>query len=106
MPGMMHARHVQRAFPRVADKRTRRRRFGSGFEIFQWWTRSERIRTASEVALSFSLTEAEAPLYQRLAPEIARLRRLGLSRRRIGTELEIDDKTVDKALRWSEEAGS
>ena len=39
-----------------------------------WWTRSERIRTVSEVAISFSLTEAEAPLYQRLALEIARLR--------------------------------
>ncbi len=48
------------------------------------------------------MTEAEAPLYQRLAPEIARLRRLGLSRRRIGTELGIDDKTVEKALRWNQ----
>ena len=63
-------------------------------------TRSERIRTASEIALEFPLTEAEAPLYQRLAPEIARLHRLGLSRRRIGMELGIDDKTVGKALRW------
>ncbi len=54
------------------------------------------------VALAFPLTEAEAPLYQRLAPEIARLRRLGLSRRRIGTELGIDDKTVEKALRWDQ----
>jgi len=54
----------------------------------------------SGVALSFSLTEAEAPLYQRLAHEVARLRRLGLSRRRIGMELGIDDKTVEKALRW------
>src|ERR1035437_445772 len=68
----------------------------------RWWTRSERIRTASEVSLEFPLTEAEAPLYQRLAPEVARLRRLGLSRRRIGTVLGMDDKTVEKALRWRE----
>jgi hypothetical protein len=46
------------------------------------------------------MTEAEAPLYQRLAPEIARLRRLGLSRHRIGITLRIDDKTVGKALHW------
>jgi hypothetical protein len=66
----------------------------------QWWTRSERIRTASEVNLEFPLTEAEVSLYQRFAPEIARLRRLGLSRHRIGEALGIDDKTVAKAIRW------
>jgi hypothetical protein len=54
----------------------------------------------SEVSLEFPLTEAEAPLYQRLAPEITRLRRLGRSRRWIGKELDIDDKTVEKALHW------
>jgi hypothetical protein len=70
----------------------------TGFE--KWWTRSKRIRTAFEVSLEFPLTEAEAPLYQRLAPEIVRLRRLGLSRHRIGKELGIDDKTVEKALHW------
>ena len=57
-------------------------------------------RTLTEVSLTFPLTEADAPQYQRLAPEIARLRRLGLSRRRIGKELGIDDKTVEKALHW------
>jgi hypothetical protein len=66
----------------------------------RWWRRSERIRTASEVSLEFPLTEVEGPLYQRFAPEIARLRRLGLSRRRIGKALGIDDKTVGKALYW------
>jgi hypothetical protein len=54
----------------------------------------------SEVGLEFPLTEAETPLYQRLATEITRLRRLGLSRRRIGKALGIDDKTVGKALYW------
>jgi hypothetical protein len=57
-------------------------------------------RTLTEVSLTFPLTEADAHQYQRLAPEIARLRRLGLSRRRIGKELGIDDKTVEKALHW------
>ena len=68
----------------------------------RWWTRSERIRTASKVSLAFPLTESEPPQYQKLGLEIARLRQLGFSRRRIGKELGIDDKTVEKALRWRE----
>ena len=66
----------------------------------RWWTRSERIRTASEVALSFSLIEAEAPTYQRIAREAERLRALGLSLNRIAEHLGVDDKTVAKALLW------
>src|ERR1035437_10179674 len=74
----------------------------AGSNSFLWWTRSQSIRTLTEVSLTFPLTEADAPQYQRLAPEIARLRRLGLSRRRIGRELGIDGKTVEKALRSCE----
>jgi hypothetical protein len=48
--------------------------------------------------MTFPLAEAEAPLYQRLAPEAGRLRRLGFSLRRIATTLGADDKTVAKAL--------
>ena len=48
--------------------------------------------------MTFPLAEAEAPLYQRLAPEAERLRQLGLSLRRIARALGVDDKTVAKAL--------
>jgi transposase-like protein len=48
--------------------------------------------------MTFPLAEAVAPLYHRLAPEIARLLLLGLSRRRIAKALGVDDKTVAKAL--------
>ena len=66
----------------------------------RWWTRSERIRTASEVALSFSLTEAEAPTYQRIAREAERLRALGMSLNKIAQHLAVDGKTAAKALSW------
>ena len=68
----------------------------------RWWTRSERIRTASEVVLSFSLTEAEAPAYQRIARDVERLHALGLSLNKIAQHLGLDDKTVAKALRWNQ----
>jgi DNA-binding CsgD family transcriptional regulator len=50
--------------------------------------------------MDFPLTETEAPQHQKLGPKIARLRQLGLSRRRIAKKLGINDKTVAKSLRW------
>jgi len=50
--------------------------------------------------VSFSLTEAEAPVYQRIARDVERLRTLGLSLNKIAEHLGLDDKTVAKALGW------
>jgi hypothetical protein len=84
-----------------------RGRGGTPFRIPpRWWTRSERIRTASEVALSFPLTEAEPPTYQRIAREAERLRALGLSLNRIAEHLGVDGKTVGKALAWLQKPAS
>ena len=55
----------------------------------------------SEVVLKFPLVAAEPPLYQRIAPEVVHLPRLGLCNRRIAKALGVDDKTVEKAYRWS-----
>jgi hypothetical protein len=55
----------------------------------------------SEVVLIFPLVAAEPPLYQRIAPEVMHLQRLGLCNRRIAKALGVDDKTVAKAYRWS-----
>ena len=41
-----------------------------------------------------------APQYRRLSEEAARLRRLGLSYRRIGERLGVTDKTVRRATAW------
>ena len=48
----------------------------------------------SEVALSFSLTEAEAPTYQLIAREAERLRALGLSLNRIAESAPSDEATA------------
>jgi len=90
-----------RKHPRRPDPDTNRPRFpGAGSGRFQWWTRSERIRTVSEVALSFSFTSAEVATYQRIARDVERLRALGLSLNRIAEHLGVDDKTVARALGW------
>lgn len=55
----------------------------------------------AEVALEVVLLEAEArPLYQRVARKALHLRELGLSYCAIAKRLQVDDKTVAKAMRW------
>lgn len=66
----------------------------------KWWTRAQSIRTLSEVVLKFPLVAAEPPLYQRIAPEVVHLQRLGPCNRRIAKALAVDDKTVAKAASW------
>lgn len=47
------------------------------------------------------LLEAEArPLYQQVAQRALHLREVGLSNFAIAMRLEVDDKTVAKAVRW------
>ena len=57
----------------------------------------------SEVVLTFRLVAAEAPLYQRIVPEVAHIQRLGLCNRGIAKALGVDDKTVAKAASWTQD---
>jgi DNA-binding CsgD family transcriptional regulator len=51
--------------------------------------------------LEVALLETEArPLYQQAAQTALHLRELGLSYSTIARRLEVDDKTVAKAVRW------
>jgi hypothetical protein len=52
-----------------------------------------------EVELEFAVFTREAFGFRRIAGEAGRLRRLGMSLRAIGSALEVDEKTVRKALR-------
>ena len=73
----------------------------SGSNSSNWWTRTQRIRTVAEVRLEVALLETESrPLYQRVARKALHLRELGLSYSAIARRLEVDDKTVAKAIRW------
>jgi hypothetical protein len=66
----------------------------------KWWTRSQRVRTAGELAFEAILFEATLPAYRRIAEESSRLQILGLSHAAIGRHLGVTDKTVAKALAW------
>ena len=63
------------------------------------WTRLRPIRTLSELTFEFPVFPHEPFQYQQVAPEAAKLRRLGMTFRAIGNALGVDAKTVRKALR-------
>ena len=46
------------------------------------------------------LGSEERPLYQEVARKALHLRELGMSYCTIGRRLDVDDKTVAKAIRW------
>jgi DNA invertase Pin-like site-specific DNA recombinase len=59
------------------------------------------MRTAGVVQFeAFLLNIAKSPVYQRIAPDVERLHRLGFSYSRIARGLGVSDKTVAEALRW------
>jgi hypothetical protein len=73
----------------------------SGSSSYVWGRRTQRIRTAAKVILEMALLETETrPLYQWVARKAHHLRELGLSYSGIARKLEVDDKTVAKAIRW------
>jgi len=75
-----------------------------GSNSLQWWTRSQRIRTFGEIPFEVALLEAEErPVYQRIAGDVEQLRKLGMNCPQIARRLQIDPKTVAKAISWRNE---
>ena len=64
-----------------------------------WWTRTQPIRTISEMTVRIKILPARQPyLYQQLVKKATELYLLGLSYIKIGKILGIDPKTVKKAV--------
>jgi hypothetical protein len=67
-------------------------------------TRSQRIRTAVQFSFSVAILETEhLPTYQRITNKALHLSNLGLSHARIAKLLEVTDKTVAKAIAWTDD---
>ena len=49
------------------------------------------------------LNTSTRPLYQEIAAKSLQLHQLGLSLRIIATKLNVDEKTVSKAIQWAKE---
>jgi hypothetical protein len=65
----------------------------------KWWTRTQPIRTASEIHARIKILPAKPPyLYQNLTQKATKLHQLGFSYNKIGKALGIDPKTAKKAI--------
>lgn len=72
---------------------------------WEWWTRTQRIRTAAEIRFGVPILDTlEPPTYQRIAGKAAHLRELGLSDVVIARRFGVSDKTVAKAIGWMSDA--
>jgi len=66
-----------------------------------WWTRSQRIRTFSEIPIEAAILDTcTAPVYQQIAPKAVQLQQLGMNNSAIAKRLRITDKTGGKAIAW------
>lgn len=71
-----------------------------GSTTLDWWTWTVRIRTIAMTPFQCVLTGiSEEPIYQQIAEKALHLKELGLSNYRIAELLNVNDKTVPKALK-------
>ena len=67
----------------------------------KWWTWTVRIRTIAKLPIEVNLLNtAQEPIYQKIANKSLHLRELGFSNGKIAEHLNVDEKTVAKAITW------
>jgi len=73
-----------------------------GSNWYQWRTRLQPIRTASEIQVKIIIKPIDRiPLYQRLAKKVEELLLLGMSFRAIGRSLNVSKRTIMRAYNYT-----
>ena len=68
---------------------------------YLWWTWTVRIRTVAKVPIQVNLLDSfREPIYQKKQKNLCNLHELGFSYCKIAKLLNVDDKTVAKAVNW------
>ena len=72
-----------------------------GSTTLRWWTWTVRIRTVAKVPIQVNLLDSFCePIYQKIAKKSLQFHELGFSYCKIAKILNVDDKTVAKAVNW------
>ena len=75
-----------------------------GSTTLRWWTWSQRVRTVSKPTIEVHILDTLIqPLYQQVATQALQLREQSLSLRMTAIQLNVDEKTVSKAIQWLNE---
>ena len=68
----------------------------------EWRAPSERIRTASEIAIEMDLTDEDAiPIYMKISEKVLHISRLGMSYASIAERLKINLWMAKRAAHWA-----
>ena len=69
-----------------------------------WWARSQYRRTFCQMPFQITIYDpSEQPNYQKIAEKALQLKELGLNSSAIARQLEVDHKTVSRAIEWIKE---
>ena len=72
-----------------------------GSTTLRWWTWTVRIRTVAKVPIQVNLLDSfREPIYQKIAKKSLQFHELGFSYCKIAKLLDVDEKTVAKAINW------
>ena len=75
-----------------------------GSTTLRWWTWSQRVRTVSKPPIEVHILDTLIqPLYQQVATQVLQLREQSLRLRMTAIQLNVDEKTVSKAIQWLNE---
>ena len=67
----------------------------------KWWTWTVRIRTIAKIPIEVNLhNTAQLPVYQKIAKKSLHFRELGINNCKIANYLNVDEKTVRRAIQW------
>ena len=73
-------------------------------DTLRWWARSQYRRTLYQLPLQITIYDpSEQPSYQNIAEKALQLKDLGLNYSSIARQLEVNHKTVSKAIEWISE---
>ncbi len=76
-----------------------------GSRPLRWWTRTQRVRTGSELPILADLRRPQTrPVYQRIARKAKQMRDLGFSDAAIARRFGVCARTIVKAILWLRDA--
>jgi len=70
-------------------------------DTLRWWARSQYRRTFCQMPFQITIYDpSEQPSYQKIAEKALQLKELGLTSSSIARQLNVDHKSVSKAINW------
>ena len=85
----------------IMNTPSKQKEWEKGSSVLRWWARSQYRRTFCQLPFQITIYDpSEQPNYQKIAEKALRLKELGLNCSSIARLLNVDHKSVSKAIEW------